>query len=355
MTAAREADASAARAQFLLGSSEAGPVVSAEARLKAKVATQVMPSLALARTQHIGARVFAAKTAAPEPFRSDAPTSADREAWSRAAPTTPPWAVEKPQRDDAAPTMAVTTVLGAAAAFASAACDDGPSCVTHAQRSKQRREERLEQKRAALAQARAAAPPDSASQQTAAVPRASALPWREGSDGVGSGGSAATGAVARPTAKAARKQAYRDILAASAVVALKRLDDAASGGGGRRDGGVAEAAAEATRADMGALIECFEEADADMSGEIDARECELALAALHRRWPDEPRSMPEVAGSGFAGHFEVRTASELMFAQLDLDGDGRVTFADFVMYRQRQHWARLRTRQPLSRKLGAVR
>ena len=360
LTAERDADAQASRAQFLLGSSEADPrpSVSAEAQLKAKVATKVMPALALARTQHAGARAAAAKTAAPEPFRSDEPSSAEREVWSSAAPTTPPWAVETPHRDDAAPPHAEAAItaapaLGALGAAAFASCDEScGSCVTHAQRSKQRREVRLEQKRAVFAQARAAASPESTWQQPAAAPRASAPPWREGSDGVGSGGYTAAGAAgARPTAAAARKQAYRDILAASAVVALKRLDDAAS----RRNGGVAEAAAEATRADMGALIECFEEADVDMSGEIDARECELALAALHRRWPDEPRSMPEVAGSGFAGHFEVRTASELMFAQLDLDFDGRVTFADFVMHRQRQHWARLRTRQPLSRKLGADR
>lgn len=340
-----------AREQLSLGSSEAaGSAVSAKSRLKAKVATKVIPALAMARTQHATTRMAATKmaatkTAAPETFRSDVPTSADWEALSRASP---PWTAERPQRAAAATSaMAMGATAYAYGPWVDS-CDE-PSCVTHAQRSKQRREARREQKRTALAQACAASQASSDS--------SSAYPWRAGSVG---GGSGRAGAGARPTVAAARpawrwQQAYRDILSESAVVALRRLDDASSGGGGggRRDG-VAEAAAEATRADMDALVECFEEADIDMSGEIDERECELLLAALHRKWPDEPFSRREVAGSGFSGRVEVRTASELMFAQLNGDGNGRVTFAEFAMHRQRQHWARLSTCQPLSRKSSGL-
>ena len=82
---------------------------------------------------------------------------------------------------------------------------------------------------------------------------------------------AALATLARETAGSTThkntQRAYRDVLAAAASMALEGL--------GRQAGQdpVQKAAAAATAADLDALVECFAEADADMSGQIEERHC----------------------------------------------------------------------------------
>ena len=146
------------------------------------------------------------------------------------------------------------------------------------------------------------------------------------------------------TAHKSKLGAYRDVLASAAMTAMDELCKL-----GGQDA-VQKAAAELTAADIDALVECFAEADTDMSGQIEEDEWPTALAAMRRRWPDEPCSAAEVAASGFSGTHERLSEAQAIFRQLDLDGDGRVSFSDFVMHRQRQHWVRLRAKKALSTK-----
>ena len=136
--------------------------------------------------------------------------------------------------------------------------------------------------------------------------------------------------------------AYRDVLASAAMTAIAEL-----GKLGGQDA-VQKAAAELTAADIDALVECFSEADSDMSGQIEEDEWPTAFAAMRRRWPDEPYAAAEVAASGFSGTHERLSEAQAVFRQLDLDRDGRVSFSEFVMHRQRQHWVRLRAKKALS-------
>jgi hypothetical protein len=157
---------------------------------------------------------------------------------------------------------------------------------------------------------------------------------------------AALASLARDnTASTAHKNklgAYHDVLASAAETAIYEL-----GKLGAQDTVQKEAAA-LTAVDIGTLVECFAEADADMSGQIEEAEWPTALEAMKRRWPNEPHSVAEVAGSGFSGTHERLTEAQVIFRQLDLDCDGKVSFSEFVLHRQRQHWVRLRARKALS-------
>ena len=61
-------------------------------------------------------------------------------------------------------------------------------------------------------------------------------------------------------------------------------------------------------------------------------------------WPQGPPGRPHCG----LGTHERLSEAQAVFRQLDLDRDGRVSFSEFVMHRQRQHWVRLRAKKALS-------
>ena len=106
------------------------------------------------------------------------------------------------------------------------------------------------------------------------------------------------------------------------------------------------------RASEQRLLDIFECADIDLSGELDTGEFGLALRLVQRAWPTESDGgafVREVSGSGLGadvGQMDAEAAEEAMrFAQMDADGGGSVSFAELVRLRQRQltHYSLLTT------------
>ena len=104
------------------------------------------------------------------------------------------------------------------------------------------------------------------------------------------------------------------------------------------------------RASEQRLLDIFECADIDLSGELDSGEFGLALRLVQRAWPtDSDGGAREVSGSGLGadvGQMDAEAAEEAMrFAQMDADGGGSVSFAELVRLRQRQltHYSLLTT------------
>ena len=84
------------------------------------------------------------------------------------------------------------------------------------------------------------------------------------------------------------------------------------------------------------LLDIFECTDIDLSASLDADEFGLALRLMQRAWPDDEMKAGAAEVSGH-GHARGRVSEEeTRFAQIDADGDGRVTFDELVRYRQRQ-------------------
>ena len=336
-----DTDTAAASSLFHVGTPEARVArpVAAESKLAEKVAARVTPALAGKRLDGTVARANAAK---PEPGSSP-PGRPRVEVVAAVQPVfhphfvrplstvlvPPPWAAAPPS---AAQSRASSTAAQqSAAAWSPRRSRRGPTCRTYDEERNTLRQGRLEGVRqAALSRA----------------PRASAVRVSEPSAVAAVLATLARETSDSPSHKNAQ-QAYRDVLASAASEALKEL--------GRLEGqdAMQKAAAAATAADISSLVECFAEADADMSGQIEESEWPTALEAMHRLWPSEPRSMAEVAGSGFSGTHERRTGAQHVFTQLDLDRDGRVSFSEFVLHRQRQHWVRLRAQKALSTKSEA--
>jgi hypothetical protein len=329
------AAAADAAAQFYVGTPEARAArpVPAESRLTAQVAARVAPALAGKRLDGTVARANAARLGASPPWRPTVEVVAAvepnyhphfvRPPSTASAPT--PWAASK-QQAAAAAAAAAAPPPGAAAAAAAAAAGRRNTCQTYDQERNAVKQRRLDDaRRASLAKA----PPKPAVRD----PEPSAV-------------TAALASLARDnTASTAHKNklgAYHDVLASAAETAIYEL-----GKLGAQDTVQKEAAA-LTAVDIGTLVECFAEADADMSGQIEEAEWPTALEAMKRRWPNEPHSVAEVAGSGFSGTHERLTEAQVIFRQLDLDCDGKVSFSEFVLHRQRQHWVRLRARKALS-------
>ena len=69
---------------------------------------------------------------------------------------------------------------------------------------------------------------------------------------------------------------------------------------------------------------------------------------VQRAAPKPRRALALQAGWGVAGHHEKRSEAEHIFSQIDLDGDGKISFAEFVLHRKRQHWVRERAGRSLS-------
>ena len=327
----------------------------AEARLAAQVAARVTPALAGKRLDGTVARASVARRAASPPWRPTVEVVAAvepnyhphfvRPPSTASEPT--PWAAgEQQAASDAAAAPAPAAAAAAATAARSSAaparrrntCQTYDAaggaepaarrntCQTYDEERNARKQRRLDEvRRAALARA----------------PRKPAVRASEPS-----AVAAALASLARDDqGSAAHKNklgAYRDVLASAAMTAIAEL-----GKLGGQDA-VQKAAAELTAADIDALVECFAEADSDMSGQIEEDEWPTALAAMRRRWPDEPYAAAEVAASGFSGTHERLSEAQAVFRQLDLDRDGRVSFSEFVMHRQRQHWVRLRAKKALS-------
>ena len=348
------AAAADAASQFYLGTAEANVArpEPAEARLAAQVAARVTPALAGKRLDGTVARASVARRAASPPWRPTVEVVAAvepnyhphfvRPPSTASAPT--PWAAGEQQAAADAAAAAAPAAAAAAAARSSAAparrrntCQTydaaggaAPAarrntCQTYDEERNARKQRRLDEvRRAALARA----------------PRKPAVRASEPS-----AVAAALASLARDDQGPAahkNKRAYRDVLASAAMTAIAEL-----GKLGGQDA-VQKAAAELTAADIDALVECFAEADSDMSGQIEEDEWPTALAAMRRRWPDEPYAAAEVAASGFSGTHERLSEAQAVFRQLDLDRDGRVSFSEFVMHRQRQHWVRLRAKKALS-------
>jgi len=348
------AAAADAASQFYLGTAEANVArpEPAEARLAARVAARVTPALAGKRLDGTVARASVARRGASPPWRPTVEVVAAvepnyhphfvRPPTTASAPT--PWAAGEQQAAADAAAAAAPAAAAAAAARSSAAparrrntCQTydaaggaAPAarrntCQTYDEERNARKQRRLDEvRRAALARA----------------PRKPAVRASEPS-----AVAAALASLARDDQGPAahkNKRAYRDVLASAAMTAIAEL-----GKLGGQDA-VQKAAAELTAADIDALVECFAEADSDMSGQIEEDEWPTALAAMRRRWPDEPYAAAEVAASGFSGTHERLSEAQAVFRQLDLDRDGRVSFSEFVMHRQRQHWVRLRAKKALS-------
>ena len=84
------------------------------------------------------------------------------------------------------------------------------------------------------------------------------------------------------------------------------------------------------------LLDIFECTDIDLSASLDGDEFGLALRLMQRAWPDDEMKAGAAEVSGH-GHARGRVSEEeTRFAQIDADGDGRVTFDELVRYRQRQ-------------------
>ena len=330
------AAAADAASQFYVGTPEARVArpMPAESRLAAQVAARVTPALAGKRLDGTVARATAARLGASPPWRPSVEVMAAvepnyhphfvRPPSTASAPK--PWAAGKPQAAAAPPPPPPPPPPPAAARSSAASAGRRNTCQTYNEERNTQKQRRLDDvRRTALAKA----------------PRKPAVRASEPS-----AVSAALASLARDnqgsTAHKNKLGAYHDVLASAAVTAIDEL--------GRVEGqdAVQKAAAALTAADIDALVECFAEADADMSGQIDEGEWLTALEAMRRRWPDEPHSVAEVAGSGFSGTHERRTEAQVIFRQLDLDCDGKVSFSDFVLHRQRQHWVRLRAKKALS-------
>ena len=354
---AEAAAAADAASQFYLGTAEANVArpEPAEARLAAQVAARVTPALAGKRLDGTVARASVARRGASPPWRPTVEVVAAvepnyhphfvRPPSTASEPT--PWAAgEQQAASDAAAAPAPAAAAAAATAARSSAAPAARrntcqtydaaggaepaarrnTCQTYDEERNARKQRRLDEvRRAALARA----------------PRKPAVRASEPS-----AVAAALASLARDDQGSAAHQnklgAYRDVLASAAMTAIAEL-----GKLGGQDA-VQKAAAELTAADIDALVECFAEADSDMSGQIEEDEWPTALAAMRRRWPDEPYAAAEVAASGFSGTHERLSEAQAVFRQLDLDRDGRVSFSEFVMHRQRQHWVRLRAKKALS-------
>ena len=328
-----------AASQFYLGTAEANVArpEPAEARLAAQVAARVTPALAGKRLDGTVARASVARRGASPPWRPTVEVVAAvepnyhphfvRPPSTASEPT--PWAAGEQQAASdaaAAPAPAAAAAAATAARSSAAPAARRNTCQTYDEERNARKQRRLDEvRRAALARA----------------PRKPAVRASEPS-----AVAAALASLARDDQGSAAHQnklgAYRDVLASAAMTAIAEL-----GKLGGQDA-VQKAAAELTAADIDALVECFAEADSDMSGQIEEDEWPTALAAMRRRWPDEPYAAAEVAASGFSGTHERLSEAQAVFRQLDLDRDGRVSFSEFVMHRQRQHWVRLRAKKALS-------
>ena len=133
----------------------------------------------------------------------------------------------------------------------------------------------------------------------------------------------------RTQADEARRVAYREALR-DAAAPLLAADPRLRGG-----------------ADEAKLLDIFECADLDLSGELEPAEFGLALRLVQRAWPDDEKASGGGGGGGSAlvsgsgmgvdGVSKGREdADALRFAQMDADGDGAIGFAEVVRYRQRQ-------------------
>jgi len=141
----------------------------------------------------------------------------------------------------------------------------------------------------------------------------------------------------RTQADEARRVAYREALR-DAAAPLLAADPRLRGG-----------------ADEAKLLDIFECADLDLSGELEPAEFGLALRLVQRAWPDDEKAsggggggggaagggggsaLVSGSGMGVDGVSKGREdADALRFAQMDADGDGAIGFAEVVRYRQRQ-------------------
>ena len=332
------AAAADAASQFYLGTAEANVArpEPAEARLAAQVAARVTPALAGKRLDGTVARASVARRGASPPWRPTVEVVAAvepnyhphfvRPPSTASEPT--PWAAgEQQAAADAAAAAAPAPAAAATAARSSAApARRRNTCQTYDEERNARKQRRLDEVRRAALERAPPKPAVRASEPSAVAAALASLARDDQSS----------------TAHKNKLGAYRDVLASAAMTAIAEL-----GKLGGQDA-VQKAAAELTAADIDALVECFAEADSDMSGQIEEDEWPTALAAMRRRWPDEPYAAAEVAASGFSGTHERLSEAQAVFRQLDLDRDGRVSFSEFVMHRQRQHWVRLRAKKALS-------
>ena len=331
------AAAADAASRFYVGTPEARVArpMPAESRLAEQVAARVTPALAGKRLDGTVARATAARLGASPPWRPTVEVVAAVEPNyhphfvrppSTAAVSTP-WAASKQQAAVAAAAAVAAPPPAAVRSLGASAAARRNTCQTYDEERNALKQKRLDGvRRAALAK-----PPPKPTMRATSEPSAV---------------TAALASLARDnqgsTSHKNKLGAYRDVLVSAAATAIDEL-----GKLGGQDV-VQKAAAAATALDIDALVECFAEADADMSGQIEEDEWPTALAAMHRRWPNEPHTVAEVAGSGFSGTHERRTEAQVIFRQLDLDGDGKVSFSEFVLHRQRQHWVRLRAKKSLS-------
>ena len=331
------AAAADAASRFYVGTPEARVArpMPAESRLAEQVAARVTPALAGKRLDGTVARATAARLGASPPWRPTVEVVAAVEPNyhphfvrppSTAAVSTP-WAASKQQAAVAAAAAVAAPPPAAVRSLGASAAARRNTCQTYDEERNALKQRRLDGvRRAALAKPPPTKPTMRASEPSAVTAALASL----ARDNQGS------------TSHKNKLGAYRDVLVSAAATAIDEL-----GKLGGQDV-VQKAAAAATALDIDALVECFAEADADMSGQIEEDEWPTALAAMHRRWPNEPHTVAEVAGSGFSGTHERRTEAQVIFRQLDLDGDGKVSFSEFVLHRQRQHWVRLRAKKALS-------
>ena len=92
------------------------------------------------------------------------------------------------------------------------------------------------------------------------------------------------------------------------------------------------------------LLDIFESADIDLSGELEPAEFGLALRLVVRAWPLKAGAAA-LGGSGLGSSTEVGdgevgvtpcTEEAMRFAQMDSDGGGTVSFSELVRFHQRQ-------------------
>ena len=90
------------------------------------------------------------------------------------------------------------------------------------------------------------------------------------------------------------------------------------------------------------LLDIFESADIDLSGELEPAEFGLALRLVVRAWPLKAGAAA-VGGSGLGSSTEagdgavgVTPEEAMRFAQMDSDGGGTVSFSELVRFHQRQ-------------------